>query len=88
VHAAPRFVRSRPDRDPEWREAPEGASDVPMTLLNMENGERREMWPDGSCLGLPVLLPGGERGRLLGLEHDEDSDGWTYTLDFRGNREP
>jgi hypothetical protein len=53
-----------------------------MTLLDMENGIRQDPWPDESCLGLSVLLPGGETGRLLRFEHETDPDRWIYTLEF------
>jgi hypothetical protein len=87
LHAAPRFVRFRPDGEAEWRQALEQTEDLPMTLLDMENGVRRELWPDESHLGLPVLLPGGETGRILSFEHETDPDRWTYSLEFRGSRE-
>jgi hypothetical protein len=58
-----------------------------MTLLDMEHRTRRELWPDDSHAGLPVLLPGGEIGRLLSFEHQDDPDRWTYSLEFRGERE-
>ena len=37
-------------------------------------------------VGLPMLLPGGEIGRLLRFEHDDDLGRWTYALEFRGAR--
>ena len=86
VHAAPRFVRYRrlrPVEDLEWCPALAGEGDTPMTLLRMEAHEREDLWPAEEHLGLPVLLPGGETGRLLAFERGED-DGWVYTLEFRG----
>ena len=47
---------------------------------------REELWPDREHLGLPVLLPGGEEGRLLRFEHTADGEGWTWALEFRGRR--
>ncbi len=73
--------------EPDWREPLEGAGDHPMTLLRMENGTREELWPGDEHLGLPVLLPGGEEGRLLRFEHQDDPVRWTYSLEFRGMRE-
>jgi hypothetical protein len=58
-----------------------------MTLLQMERGMRQELWPLEEHIGLPVLLPGGEEGRLLRFEHHDDPIRWTYTLEFRGMRE-
>lgn len=37
---------------------------------------------------MPALLPGGEEGRLGRFEHSPDGTSWSYTLDFRGSREP
>ena len=56
-----------------------------MTLLRMEEGVREELWPDDSHVGLPMLLPGGEIGRLLRFEHEDEPERWTYTLEFRGS---
>lgn len=84
LHAVPRFVRFRPDGDPTWREPIEGAGEPPITLLRLESGARTELWPDASHIGLPMLLPGGEIGRLLSFEHDDAQRTWTYALEFRG----
>ena len=51
----------------------------------MSNGE--DLWPGDEHLGLPMLLPGGETGRLLGFEYAPDGSSWRYTLEFRGARE-
>jgi hypothetical protein len=87
LHAVPRFVRFRPIDEAVWRETVERAGDHPMTLLRMEDGIREELWPGDEHLGLPVLLPGGEEGRLLRFEHQDDPVRWTYSLEFRGTRE-
>ena len=86
LHAVPRYVRVRPDGDPEWREPLEAADDMPITLLKLEEGVRQELWPDAGHTGLPMLLPGGEIGRLLRFEYDEADGQWTYALEFRGSR--
>ncbi len=86
LHAVPRYVRVRPDGDPEWREPLEAVEDMPITLLKMEEGVREELWPDAGHNGLPMLLPGGEIGRLLRFEHDDAVGRWTYALEFRGSR--
>jgi hypothetical protein len=87
LHAVPRYVRFRPDWEKEWREPLERTSDLPMTLLLMEAGARSELWPDAGHVGLPMLLPGGEEGRLLRFEHQDDPEEWTYALEFRGSRD-
>ena len=43
--------------------------------------------PGAEHLGLPMLLPGGENGRLVAFEHADDGSTWRYTLEFRGSRE-
>jgi hypothetical protein len=59
-----------------------------MTLLDLAAGTRTELWPDEGHIGLPVLLPGGEEGRLLRFEHTPDGERWTWALEFRGLRRP
>lgn len=86
LHAAPQFIRIRPDGDKEWQTL-ESAEPRPITLLQMEDGARTELWPDERHLGLPMLLPGGEIGTLLRFEHTQDPEGWTYALEFRGSPE-
>ena len=73
--------------DPEWCEPLEPTDDLPMTLLRMEDRVREELWPGDEHVGFPVVLPGGEEGRLVRFEHSPDGVTWSYTLDFRGSRE-
>ncbi|MEA2551726.1 MAG: hypothetical protein QOE25_1495 [Actinomycetota bacterium] len=86
LHAVPKFVRFRPDGDDGWSEPLERSSDEPMTLLDLEAGVRTDLWPGEEHLGLPMLLPGGESGRLLRFEHRLDPEQWTYALEFTGAR--
>lgn len=86
LHAAPRFVRYRrlgPVEDADRCEPLVGEAGTPMTLVRMEAHEREDVWPTEDHLGLPVLLPGGETGRLLAFEQGEGGT-WAYTLEFRG----
>ncbi len=88
LHAVPRLVRfRRADLDGDWCEPLERAGDEPMTLLRLDEGIREDLWPGAEHVGLPVLLPGGETGRLLRFEHSDDGGSWTYALEFRGSRE-
>jgi hypothetical protein len=84
LHAVPRFVRYRRVDDPDWGPALESGGGMPVTLLRLDEGVRQDVWPGEQHLGLPMLLPGGEEGRLLGFEHAEDGSSWTYRLEFRG----
>jgi len=90
LHAAPRFLRFRrllPAEDADWCEPLEAEVDHPMTLVRMEARTREALWPGEEHRGLPVLLPGGEEGRLERFEHADDGSSWTYSLEFRGGRE-
>ncbi|HEX7463702.1 MAG TPA: hypothetical protein VF382_02245 [Actinomycetota bacterium] len=87
VHAAPRYVRFRDVDEDEWCDPLEQTGDYPMTLLRMEEWIREDLWPDEEHVGLPVLLPGGEEGRLVRFEHSLDGSRWSYVLEFRGARE-
>jgi hypothetical protein len=73
----------QPSAQTEWCEPLEGDGGTPMSLVRMETHEREDVWPRQEHLGLPVLLPGGEAGRLLRFERGAD-DTWTYALEFRG----
>jgi len=89
VHGAPRFLRYRSlDEEGEWSRPLERAGHEPMTLVDLEACTRRDLWPDEQHTGLPVLLPGGEEGRLLRFEHSPDGDRWTWALEFQGLRRP
>ena len=56
----------------------------PMTLLELdaEGVSRREVWPDDSYYGLPVLLAGGEVGLLRHWEHAPDRSWWRWSVEF------
>jgi hypothetical protein len=88
LHAVPAFLRYKhADGDEGWSPPLERDGDEPMTLVDLDTGTRRELWPGDEHVGLPVLLPGGETGRLQRFEHAEDGSSWTYSLEFRGARE-
>lgn len=88
LHGVPRLVRfRRADEDGDWCEPLERDGSEPMTFLRLDSPARQELWPGPEHVGLPVLLPGGETGRLLRFEHAEDGSSWTYALEFRGARE-
>jgi hypothetical protein len=90
MHVSVRYVRYRrliPTEDSEWSEPLESEGALPMTLVRMEHHAREDLWPDDSHTGLPMLLPGGETGRLQRFEHEPDGSSWRYTLEFRGARE-
>jgi hypothetical protein len=87
LHAVPRYVRYRRlDGDAPWCEPLERSGDEPMTLIDLDRKSRQDLWPGPDHHGLPVLLPGGEEGRLLRFEHTEDGAHWTWAVEFRGIR--
>ncbi|MGH9082614.1 MAG: hypothetical protein ACRDWN_04650, partial [Acidimicrobiales bacterium] len=43
---------------------------------------RREVWPDDSFHGLPVLLAGGEVGLLRHWEHADDRSWWRWQIEL------
>ena len=55
-----------------------------MALVDLDDVTRVDLLPDDRHLGLPVLLPGGETGRLLAFEAREGGYSWRYTLEFEG----
>jgi hypothetical protein len=90
LHAPVRFVRFRqllPAEDSEWCAPLESSGEHPVTLVHMEDRRRQDLWPDEQHVGLPMLLPGGEIGRLQRFEHAGDGATWRYVLEFRGARE-
>jgi hypothetical protein len=90
MHAPVRWLRFRqliPEEVGEWSEPLEAAGATPMSIVSMEDHRREDVWPDERHVGLPMMLPGGEIGRLLAFEHTEDGSSWRYSLEFRGARE-
>jgi hypothetical protein len=90
MHAPVRYLRFRqllPAEEPEWCEPLEAPGETPMSIVSMEEQAREDVWPGDEHIGLPMLLPGGEIGRLQRFEHAPDGSTWSYTLEFRGARE-
>ena len=88
IHGLSRYLRFRDARDANrpWSGPLERTGDEPITLLNPEDGTRQEIWPTAEHMGLPVLLPGGEVGRLLRFDRLDDGERWTWALEFKGER--
>ena len=90
MHVSVRFIRFRqlvPTESKAWSEPLETEGRLPMTMVRMEDEQREDLWPGDEHLGLPMLLPGGETGRLVRFEYAPDGSSWRYTLEFRGARE-
>lgn len=86
LHGASTFVRFKGEEEKEFCEPLERTGDEPMTLIDLDHATRRDLWPGDEHHGLPVLLPGGEVGRLLRFERDAGGDEFTWALEFRGER--
>lgn len=84
LHGASTFVRYKAVDEKEFGNALERTGDEPMTMIDLESGVRTDLWPSAEHQGLPVLLPGGEVGRLLRFEREGDE--FTWALEFRGER--
>jgi hypothetical protein len=56
----------------------------PMTRLWLEAGQvrREDRWPTAADLGSPVILPGGEVGRLTAWWQAEDGSEWRWQVEF------
>ena len=86
LHGASRYVRFKGEEQDDFCPPLERTGDEPMTLLDLDHGKRRDLWPLPEHQGLPVLLPGGEVGRLLRFDRDGAGDTFTWALEFRGER--
>jgi hypothetical protein len=88
VHGLPRFARFRPAEGDatSWSPSLERDGDHPMSLLQLDRATREELWPDERHVGLPVLLPGGEVGRLLRFDHRDDGSSWNWAVEFSNSR--
>ncbi|HEX6487426.1 MAG TPA: hypothetical protein VF137_00935 [Candidatus Dormibacteraeota bacterium] len=86
IHGLPRYVRVRRNDQPDFGDVLPRTGPQPMALIDLEHGTRSEIWPGADHHGMPVLLPGGEVGRLLKFDHSADEEEWTWALEFRGSR--
>jgi hypothetical protein len=87
VHGLPAFARLRPSGDTTWSGALGRDGDHPISLLTLDEPSRRELWPSREHIGLPVLLPGGEVGRLLRFDHADDGSSWNWAVEFANRRQ-
>jgi hypothetical protein len=62
---------------------------TPMSRLDLRSDggiDRANVWPDGSDLGKPVILPGGEVGILKAWWNADDHSEWRWTIDLSNHR--
>jgi hypothetical protein len=63
-------------------------ADRPIARLTRTGGRisRQDLWPDGSDLGRPVILPGGEVGILTAWWNAVDGSEWRWSVEFYNHR--
>ena len=88
VHAAPPVLTATV-RDAEGRLLATGVDlgrkmTTPIARLTRhgEQISREDIWPSSAEIGLLVLLPGGEVGRLLLWWHAADHSAWRWQVEF------
>jgi hypothetical protein len=56
----------------------------PMTRLTCREGRlnREDRWPTDADLGTPVILPGGEVGRLVSWWNAVDGSAWRWRIEL------
>ncbi len=88
VHAAPPqldlTVRDGDGAPVARGEGLERTGKGPISAL-LRDGDRitlEDLWPDESHLGLLVILPGGETGRLTSWWHAEDHSEWRWQIEL------
>jgi hypothetical protein len=66
----------------------EADGETPMARLYLEDGRitRRQVWPDDSDVGLPVILPGGEVGILCEWWNAPDGSEWRWRVEFHNTK--
>jgi hypothetical protein len=92
VHAPPPLltveVRSESGERLAYAEDLEQTSDRPIARLTLQAGQiiREDVWPTQSDIGQPVILPGGEVGKLLMWWNAADGSEWRWQVEFYNHR--
>jgi hypothetical protein len=92
VHAAPPSLRVEVRDDAgkllAFGDQLKRTEESPMTLLERSGDSivRRDLWPDGSHAGLPVLFGGGEIGILLSWWNSAARDEWSWQVEFYNHK--
>jgi hypothetical protein len=63
-------------------------ADRPMARLSRQGDRitRVDLWPEAEDIGRPVILPGGEVGRLLRWWNAEDGTAWRWAIELYNER--
>jgi hypothetical protein len=92
VHAAPALltVEIRNEIGERLAYSPDlpRTADRPMARLTRQGHQvvREDLWPTTADLGQPVILPGGEIGKLLSWWNAEDGSEWRWQVEFYNHR--
>jgi len=92
VHAAPALltveIRSETGERIAYSADLPRTADRPMARLTRQGHQvvREDLWPTAADLGRPILLPGGEVGRLLHWWNAEDGSEWRWQVEFYNHR--
>ncbi len=60
----------------------------PMALLEIDGDRitRKDAWPQAADMGTPVILPGGEVGRLQAWWNDPGHQEWRWSIELYNRR--
>jgi hypothetical protein len=88
VHASPDALRVEVQTDTgeliAFGDQLKRTEDSPMTLLERSGKSimRRDLWPNDSHVGLPVIFAGGEVGVLLSWWNSDARDEWRWRVEL------
>ena len=92
VHAPPPTltveVRSEDGQRLAYAQDLEQTVDRPIARLTVQGKSlrREDLWPTQEDIGRPVILPGGEVGKLLAWWNAEDGSEWRWQVEFYNHR--
>jgi hypothetical protein len=92
VHAPPSTLtvelRSEDGRRLAYAQDLTQTADRPIARLTVQGESiiREDLWPAESDVGRPIILPGGEVGKLIQWWNAEDGSEWRWQVEFYNHR--
>ena len=92
VHAPPPMltveIRSDDGRRLAYARDLAQTADRPMARLTLwgEQISREDLWPTENDIGLVIILPGGEVGKLVSWWNAKDGSEWRWQVEFYNHR--
>ena len=92
VHAPPPMltveIRSDDGRRLAYARDLAQTADRPMARLTLwgEQVSREDLWPTENDIGLVIILPGGEVGKLVSWWNAKDGSEWRWQVEFYNHR--